>query len=159
MKSYSAGTAIGMELTDMPTVLAVRHADIDLPPVDNDPSLNPAGRQRARELARLVGPAGITAILISEFTRTQQTVEPIAHNLGLEPQIGPSPTVLAAQVRAGELGDFVLVAGHSNTIPEIIAALGSAVPPPITEAEFDNLYVIAVVGAAAQLLHLRYGTP
>jgi len=143
----------------MPTVLAVRHADIDLPPVDNDPPLNPAGRQRARALARLVGPAGITAILTSEFTRTQQTVAPVAHELGLDLQIGPSPTVLAAQVRAGELGDVVLVAGHSNTVPEITAALGSAAPPPITEAEFGNLYVITIVGAAAQLVHLRYGAP
>ena len=148
-----------MDQADMPTLLAVRHADIDLPPADNDPPLNPAGHRRARALARVLGPAGITAILTSEFTRTQQTVDPVAHELGLNPQIGPSPSVLAAQVRTGELGDVVLVAGHSNTIPEIITALGSAAPSPITEAEFDNLYVITVVGDAAQLVHMRYGAP
>ena len=69
----------------------------------------------------------------------------------------PSPSVLAEQIRAGELGDVVLVAGHSNTIPEILAALGATAPPPITEAEFDNLYVAAVSAEAAQLVHLRYG--
>ena len=89
------------DLTDMPTVLAVRHADINLPPADNDPPLNPAGHRRAHALARLVGPAGITAILTSEFTRTQQTVDPLAHQLGLSPQVGPSPPVLAEQIRAG----------------------------------------------------------
>jgi broad specificity phosphatase PhoE len=143
----------------MPTVLAVRHADIDLPPADNDPPLNPAGHRRAHALARLVGPAGITTILTSEFTRTQQTVDPLAHQLGLPPHVGPSPSVLAEHIRAGELGDVVLVAGHSNTIPEIITTLGAAAPPPITEAEFDNLYVITVAGDAAQLVHLRYGAP
>jgi broad specificity phosphatase PhoE len=148
-----------MDLTDMPIVLAVRHADIDLPPVTNNPPLNAAGHGRARALARLVGPAGITAILTSEFTRTQQTVDPLAHQLGLPRQVGPSPSMLAERVRAGELGDVVLVAGHSNTIPEIITALGAAASFPITEAEFDNLYVVSVVGDAVQLVHMRYGAP
>ena len=49
------------------------------------------------------------------------------------------------------------MAGHSNTIPEILTALGATAPPPITEAEFDNLYVSAVSAEAAQLVHLRYG--
>jgi len=143
----------------MPIVLALRHADIDLPPVSNDPPLNPAGQDRARALARLVGPAGITTILTSEFIRTQQTVDPLAHQLGLPRQVGPSPSVLAERARAGELGDVVLVAGHSNTIPEIIAALGAAAPSPITEAEFDNLYVVTIMGDVAQLVHMRYGAP
>jgi broad specificity phosphatase PhoE len=148
-----------MELSGMPTVLAVRHADIDLPPPHNDPPLNPAGRRRALALARLVAPAGITAIRTSEFARTQQTVGPVAQDLGVDPEIGPSPSVLAALVRAGELGDVVLVAGHSNTIPEIVVALGAAAPAPITETEFDNLYVITVVDGGTQVVHLRYGTP
>jgi len=148
-----------MDQADMPTLLAVRHADIDLPPADNDPPLNPAGHRRAHALARLLGPAGITAILTSEFTRTQQTVDPIAHQLGLPPQVGPSPSVLAEHVRAGTLGDIVLVAGHSNTIPEIVTALGATAPPPITETEFDNLYMITIAGDATQLVHMRYGAP
>jgi broad specificity phosphatase PhoE len=148
-----------MDLTDMPVVLAVRHADIDLPRVGDDPPLNAAGRRRARALARLVGPAGITAILTSEFTRTQQTVDPLAHELGMPRQVAVSPSIIAERVRAGGLGDVVLVAGHSDTIPEIITSLGAAAPPPIAEAEFDNLYVVTVAGVAVQLVHLRYGAP
>jgi hypothetical protein len=59
----------------------------------------------------------------------------------------------------GTLGDVVLVAGHSDTIPEIVTALGATAPPPITEAEFDNLYVITIAGDATQLVHMRYGPP
>ena len=41
----------------MTTVLAVRHADVDLPPTGPDPPLNAAGRRRAEALARVVGRA------------------------------------------------------------------------------------------------------
>jgi broad specificity phosphatase PhoE len=148
-----------MDLTDMPVVLAVRHADIDLPRVSDDPPLNAAGRRRARALARLAGPAGVTAILTSEFTRTKQTVDPLAHQLGVPRQVAESPSILAGRIRAGELGDVVVVAGHSDTIPEIITVLGAAAPPPIAEAAFDNLYVVTVAGDVVQLLHMRYSAP
>ena len=59
----------------------------------------------------------------------------------LTPQLTPAPAVLAGRVQTGELGGVILVAGHGDTIPEILTALGVTAPPPITEAEFDNLYV------------------
>jgi broad specificity phosphatase PhoE len=125
-------------------------------PTSDDPPLNAAGRLRADALARMVGGAGVTTILTSQFLRTRQTAAPLAVRLGLTPQLTPAPAVLAARVRTGELGGVVLVAGHSNTIPEILTALGATAPPPITEAEFDNLYVAAVSAEAAQLVHLGY---
>jgi broad specificity phosphatase PhoE len=148
-----------MALLTIAAMLAVRHADIDLPPTSDNPPLNAAGRLRADALARMVGGAGVATILISRFLRTRQTVTPLASRLGLTPQLTPDPTVLADRVRTGELGEVVLVAGHSNTIPEILTALGASAPPPITEAEFDNLYVAAVSTEGAQLLHLRYAAP
>jgi broad specificity phosphatase PhoE len=143
----------------MTTLLAVRHADIDLPPAvgDRNPPLNAAGRRRADDLARLVGRAGVGAILTSEADRTQQTAAPTAQLLGLVPQVAPEPDVLAKRLRAGELGDVVLLVGHSNTVPAFVAALGGR-PPTIDEREFHNLFVVTVpeVGPAT-VLHLRYG--
>jgi broad specificity phosphatase PhoE len=49
----------------MITILLVRHADIDLPPVTADPSLNEAGRQRAVALAHVAGSAGVTTVFTS----------------------------------------------------------------------------------------------
>lgn len=138
-------------------MLAVRHADIDLPPTGDDPPLNAAGRVRADELARMVGGAGVTTILTSQFLRTRQTAAPLAVRLGLTPRLTPAPAVLAGRVRTGELGGVILVVGHSDTIPAILTALGATAPPPIAEAEFDNLYVAAVSAEAAHLVHLRYG--
>lgn len=148
-----------MALLPIVSVLAVRHADIDLPRTSDDPPLNAAGRRRADALARLVGGAGVTAVFTSEFLRTRQTAAPLAGRLGLTPRLTPPAADLADQVRAGELGAVVLVAGHSDTVPEILTALGAPPPSPITEAEFDNLYVAAVSADAAQFLHLRYGAP
>lgn len=51
----------------------------------------------------------------------------------------------------------MLVAGHSDTIPAILAALGATPAPVVGEREFDNFFVFTT-GAGAVLLHLRYGS-
>ncbi|MFI5895083.1 phosphoglycerate mutase family protein [Actinoplanes sp. NPDC051513] len=135
----------------MITVLLVRHADIDLPPASADPPLNATGRARAEALARVVGRAGVTAVFTSALTRTKQTVA----SVGIESRVMPDD--VAPRIRAGEFGDVVLIAGHSNTVPEVIAELGVAAPPVIGETEFDNLFVVTVSDDAA-LLSLKYAT-
>ncbi|QEL15680.1 histidine phosphatase family protein [Limnoglobus roseus] len=145
----------------MPTILFVRHADIDVPPAlgATNPPLNTAGQARATDLARVVGSAGVTAVFTSALTRTKQTVKPLATQLGLQPHEVPTPAELAQKMLAGALGPVVLVAGHSNTVPEMIAAFGVPSPiPPIGEREFDNLYVVTVGGPGpATVVRLKYG--
>ena len=143
----------------MVTVVAVRHADIDLPPASQDPELNAAGLLRADALAHVVARSGITTIFTSQFARTKQTVEPSARQLGLVPRLAPPATTLARDALAGDFGDVILVAGHSNTIPTILEALGAASPPVIGEREFDNLFVLtAHSGDGGRVLHLQYGS-
>jgi phosphohistidine phosphatase SixA len=145
----------------MITVLLVRHADIDLPARSGNPSLNSAGRARAETLAQLVGSAGITTVFTSSLLRTKQTVEPVVARLGLSPREAPAPDALAQEVASGADGGVVLIAGHSNTVPEMITALG--VPPPapvIDEREFDNLFVVTVAKPGeAGAIRLKYGKP
>jgi broad specificity phosphatase PhoE len=141
----------------MTTVLALRHADIDLPPAGQNPPLNGAGLRRADALARLVGAAAVTAVLTSEFLRTQQTAAPTAAQFGLAAQLTPDPQVLAERVRAGDLGDVVLLVGHSNTVPAVIDALGGPAVV-IGEREFGNLFVVtAPATGPATVLRLTYG--
>ena len=145
----------------MVTVLLVRHADIDLPPGSTDPPLNSDGQTRARALAHVAGSAEVSAIFTSTFTRTKQTAKPLADRLGLQPQEVPQPEhpdVLAQQILSGQFGAVVLIAGHSDTVPKMINALGTAAEPAISEREFDNLFVVTVLrrGEAA-LVRLRYG--
>jgi phosphohistidine phosphatase SixA len=140
----------------MITVLFVRHADIDLPPGSSNPPLNAKGRARADTLAHIASAAGVTAIFTSSFTRTKQTAEPLAARLGLQPQLAPPPPTFVQQVVSGALGEVIVVAGHSDTVPEMIAAL-SASRPTIGEREFDSLFVVAVAQSAeASVLRLKY---
>lgn len=137
------------------TVLLVRHADIDLPPAGADPSLNDAGRARAGALAHVVGDAGVGAVFTSSFARTRQTAEPTCRALGIAAREMPPASTVAREARAGAFGPVLLIVGHSNTVPQVVAALGVAEPPVIGETEFDHLYVVTCTESAV-LLKLKY---
>jgi broad specificity phosphatase PhoE len=144
----------------MRTILLVRHADIDLPPSSTDPPLNEAGKKRAEQLAFIAGHVGVSTIFTSTLVRTKQTVAPLATRLGTVGRVAPEPELLAKQVLSGSVGDTVLIAGHSNTIPPMIKALGvaAAAIPVIGERDFDNLFIVTVTGSGeAGLLCLKYG--
>ena len=144
------------------TVILVRHAEKIIDPNNNDPDLSPAGEARAQELVRMFGDAGINAIYATQYKRTQQTVKPLADKLGLPVnQINSKNTTeLLARIRSQNSGQVVFVAGHNNSVPEIIAALGGPTFPIIPEAEFDNLYVVTVYRTGkAKVVKLKYGSP
>jgi broad specificity phosphatase PhoE len=146
----------------MITVMLVRHADIDLPARSSDPPLNPAGQERAKALAHVAGMAEITALFTSPYHRTRQTLEPLASLLGVQPRVAPEPPALAGQVLAGAARSVVLIVGHSNTVPAIIAALRAS-PAEVTigEQEFDNLFIVTITHQSGRpsMLRLKYGTP
>ena len=55
-------------------------------------------------------------------------------------------------------GQTVLVAGHSNTVPLLIEALGVSPAPSLDESDYDDLFVVVVErGGDARLTHLHYG--
>ena len=138
------------------TVILVRHAEKAAAPADNPP-LTAEGRQRAEALATMVSASGVTSIYVTEYLRTQQTAEPLASLLHLTPQrIGAKKTPdLVAAIRAQKDG-VVLVVGHSNTVPEIIAALGGPTVK-IEDSEYDSFFVLTISGKDVSLLRLHYG--
>ncbi|MCP4406113.1 MAG: amidohydrolase family protein, partial [bacterium] len=139
-------------------VFIVRHAEKSAS--SGDVPLTAAGQARAQALADLLGQAGVSAIFASEFVRTQQTVEPLARQLGLDIRQIPVADVedLVDQILSAHAGEVVMVAGHSNTVPVIIQKLGGDVIPFIPETEFDNLYVVTIhAPGIAEVVHLNYG--
>jgi broad specificity phosphatase PhoE len=145
------------------TVILVRHAEKKIvPPENKDPDLSQAGLARAQELARMFGATGITAIYATQYKRTQQTAKPLADKLGLPvTQVESKKTSeLVKQLRSRNAGQVVFVAGHNNTVPEIIAALGGPKLPIIPEEEFDNLYILTIQSdGSAKLIKMKYGSP
>jgi len=142
------------------TVILVRHAEKVIDPNNSDPDLSPAGQARAQEIVRIFSDAGINAIYATQYRRTQQTVKPLADKLGLPVnQVNSKSTAdLLAQIRSQNSGQVVFIAGHNNTVPEIIAALGGPTFPTIPETEFDNLYIVTVYRTGkAKVVKLKYG--
>ena len=148
---------------DQPTiVILVRHAEKKIVPSTNkDPDLSPAGLARAEELVRMFGGSGITAIYATQFKRTQQTVKPLADKLGIKVvQVANTKTPeLVKQIRSRGAGQVIFVAGHNNSVPDVIEALGGPHMDIIPETEYDNLYVLTVHSdGSAKLLKMRYGS-
>jgi len=143
------------------TVILVRHAEKIIDPNNSDPDLSPAGQTRAQEIVRIFGDTGINAIYATQYKRTQQTVKPLADKLGLPiNQVNSKNTAdLLAQIRSQNSGQVIFIAGHNNTVPEIIAALGGPTFPAIPETEFDNLYIVTVYRTGkAKVVKLKYGS-
>jgi hypothetical protein len=66
---------------------------------------------------------------------------------------------LVAKVRALGPAARVLIAGHSDTVPKILAALGYPAAVTIAKGEFDNLFIVMpgnAPGAPPVVLRLRY---
>lgn len=138
-------------------VFLVRHAErADAGSAgQSDPNLSETGRARAAALAKQLRDANIATIYSSEFKRTQQTAAPLAASLGIKVQPVPAKEDAALLARLKNEKENALVVGHSNTVPEIIRALGVSTPVTIGESDYDDLFVV-VLTAPPQLLHLHY---
>jgi broad specificity phosphatase PhoE len=142
-------------------VILVRHAERAdggapapmMPGTPADPLLSAAGEARAARLATMLADSGVKAIFATEFKRTQDTGKPLAATLGLKVQSMPASdtAALVAKLKAEHASDVVLVVGHSNSVPEVIKALGG---PDVTiaDTEFDALFVfVPATGALAKI--------
>jgi broad specificity phosphatase PhoE len=146
------------------TVIVVRHAEKAAEPAA-DPPLTAAGVARAQALVDALRGVPIRAVISTDFARTRSTVAPIATRLGLTTQLVDARARdhvrhVASDVLARYRGETVLVAGHSNTVPDIVAALGAPRPAGICDSEYDNLYVVRVPAAGPATVERRkYGAP
>jgi 2,3-bisphosphoglycerate-dependent phosphoglycerate mutase len=145
------------------TVIVIRHAEKEAVSA-SDPALSAAGEARAALLARMFGDtkgAGrLDAIYVSATLRSRSTAAPLAARLKLAPIEAPTddPKGLARRVLRENSGGRVLVIGHVNTVPGIVAALaGRSDIPSIDEQDFATMYVVSVprIGRA-NLVRLSY---
>ncbi len=147
------------------TVVIVRHAEkaTDDP---RDPTLSAEGQARAAALAAALEKAGVSAVYATHYRRTQLTGQPTAAAAGVQVtvrRIASSQAYAADLVRetlAAHAGKTVLVVGHSNTVPDLVRAFSGQTIAPLTEAEYDHLFVVQVPASGpARLLRARYGVP
>jgi broad specificity phosphatase PhoE len=164
--AIAIGLAWFFESQATTTIIFVRHAEKAMAPAD-DPGLSEAGQRRVAELTRQLIDAdvvaGIDAVYATDYNRTQETARPIADALDLPINTydaRDTETVLATILKEHK-GKIILVVGHSNTVPELIANLGASKKvPPIHESEYDNIYIISIPWfGKTKTIRLRFGEP
>src|SRR5580704_15634861 len=144
-------------------VIVIRHAE-KLSVSAPDPELSEAGQASAALLVRMFGETQGTgrldAIYTSSALRNRMTAAPLAARLGIVPIVAPSddPKGLARRIVRENSGKRVMVIGHTNTVPEIVAALsGRSDIPQIDEKEYSNMYIVTVPRIGhPNLLRLSY---
>ena len=164
--AIAIGLAWFFESQATTTIIFVRHAEKAAMPAD-DPGLSEAGQRRVAELTRQLVDAdvvaGVDAVYATAYNRTQETARPIADALDLPINTydaRDTETVLATILKDHK-GKVILVVGHSNTVPVLIANLGASKKvPPIHESEYDNIYIISIPWfGKTKTIRLRFGEP
>ena len=137
-----------------PIIFIVRHAE-KASTGDKDPDLSPEGQKRANALAQILKDSYITSVFVTEFKRTQETGTPTARAAHLTPTVVPANEIGALLDKLRALNGNALVVGHGNTIPDLVKALGIAMPVSIPEDDYTEIFAV-VLGDAPQLLRLHY---
>jgi broad specificity phosphatase PhoE len=134
-------------------------------------TLSDAGKQRAQDLARLLHDVPLTAVYASTdptpegsiaYITTWDTARPAAqdHSLNIQGYAAKDIDTLLNHAWKYHRNETVLIVGHSNTIPEMIEALGVRTPVNLTTDDYDDIFIVTVDDQGdATLLHLHYGQP
>lgn len=152
-------------------VFLVRHAEKDSSE-RRDPGLTEAGEARARALAHTLGSSGVTHLFSTDYRRTRSTLAPLAQAKGLalvvyDPR---NPKDIVNRLAALPAGSVAVVAGHSNTTPQLFQTLGGARPAGLTkrgflpEHAFDRLFSVTLFTGSGDMKFVagfeqRYGAP
>ena len=137
-------------------IFLVRHAE-RAEDGTNDPHISPEGQARADLLASLLGEAGLTHIHSTDYSRTRETVAPLAARTGLPVEIYDAGDLEAFANRLRATPGRHLAVGHSNTTPDLAEALGGDAGSPIESMEYDRLYLVVLGPGGARTVLLRFG--
>ncbi len=133
MKLVTAACALALAVPFAPAraqqeVILVRHAELQGAAMADPKSLplSPDGKARAQRLAAMLKDSGVAAIYVTDFARTNQTAQPLSHELDRPLTVLPKgdPQELVERLRKNHAGQVVLLVGHTDTLPGLIKALG-----------------------------------
>ena len=125
------------------TVYVMRHLQ---KAAGDDPPLTEEGAILAEMVAGMLGfdDFGMKAVFATRTRRAQQTGEPLAKFIGAA--VTPyDPRDVPALVKAVKaVPGNVLIVGHSNTVPDLVAAFGGTKPPPMSESDYGTIYQVTL---------------
>ena len=135
-------------------IYLVRHAERADDGTDSD--LSSQGFERAQRLADFLRHVPVQAIYATNYQRTQKTVAPLAAAKGLTTRVlsADKTEALAGELRESSAG-VVVVAGHSNTIPQLIEQLGGG-QVVIGHGDYDNVFLLILTGDSSTLQRFHF---
>ncbi|MES3034275.1 MAG: histidine phosphatase family protein [Gemmatimonadota bacterium] len=153
-----------------PVVVLVRHAE-KAPLPANDPVLSTAGMMRAGALDAELRDMPIRDVVVSHLQRTRLTAsvviaraQPVVHVVpigagGAAAHIrAVADTVRAIAKQRGQGG--ILVVGHSNTVTQIVGALGAGTLPELCDSQYSQLFRVTLPNTGSPTLARSvYGAP
>lgn len=146
------------------TVFILRHAEKAAEP-PNDPVLSRAGNERAARLPGMFENALPQVIFSTQFQRTQLTAKPLAEAAGIAVSVldinkenaGQYAELLRQRICALPDKSIVVVIGHSNTVPDAVAAWSGMPVAAIPDTRYDRIYMLRLENCkATDYLELRY---
>jgi phosphohistidine phosphatase SixA len=139
-------------------VWIVRHAEKDKSnPQDTNPSLSDEGRVRAGDLATYLKKVKFDAAFATATKRTHQTLDSLVIPKVIEYK---DIKALVDSIKTNYIGKTVIIAGHSNTVLEIIEALGGKKPKEeLTDDDYDYIFELSVKEDKARVKMEQYGKP
>lgn len=137
-------------------IFFVRHAE-KVQDQGSNPHLTERGQDRVRKLVLFLESVSFDGVYSTPYLRTQETAGPIAKQQQTElTTVEVNNFAKLLEELATKSGNF-LIAGHSNTIPEWIAALGCQ-SQPIDESDYSSLFLVTKDEDSCQVLRFNFDT-
>lgn len=134
-----------------PKAFVIRHFEKE---AGSDPALTAAGQVNAARLAERLAGERIVAIYSTDTRRTRDSAAPTGAKLGLMTALYPPTDDAALAQRVAEQPGSVLIIGHSNTVPEIVARLSGKSQLPMDESQYGTLFVVNLKTKAVTTEHI-----
>ena len=124
----------------------VRHAEKDRSKAENkNPKLYQKGKERSLKWAEVFKNIELDKIYSTNYYRTIGTVTPISKKLNLDITLYSPSKINYKNFISKNIGNKVLVVGHSNTIPAFVNGLiNEKVYDQINDLNNSNLYIVTI---------------
>lgn len=130
------------------TIILLRHAEKET--TGSDPALSPMGLERSYKLPKALSAYRPDQFYSTDYNRTKQTLTPWANATGKTIEIYDADQLaaFAEKIKKSE-GRTIVVAGHSNTTPQLANLLiGKEKYAALDDTVYKNIWIITVQGSS-----------
>lgn len=145
------------------TYILLRHAEKDTSAAGSammnaDPPLSAQGEKRAQNLPSVLKDYQPDLIYTTNFTRTRNTVLPLAKKYQKEIQVyDPKILSVFAEQLLQIQGKTVVIAGHSNTTPALVNLLIKEKKYlALDESVYNQLWIVTLTAGKADVKQVSY---